>query len=132
MNVHSRARAQAMTEFALLLPVLLLLAFGIFEFGRAYYTYSAISNAARESARYGIITPTDTNGIINAGVTRAIGLGLNPSNFVVQCMDKDNNIGPIYCTSGKRIRVTVNYTFVSVAPLIPSFNMNAATTMIIE
>ncbi|MDQ6919064.1 MAG: pilus assembly protein [Candidatus Dormibacteraeota bacterium] len=44
-------RSQAMTEFAMVAPVLLLLTFGILDFGRALYYYSAAGNAAREAAR---------------------------------------------------------------------------------
>lgn len=44
-------RSQAMTEFALVAPVLLLLTFGILDFGRALYFYSGAGNAAREGAR---------------------------------------------------------------------------------
>lgn len=43
-------RSQAMTEFALVAPVLLLLTFGIIDFGRALYFYAAAGNAARETA----------------------------------------------------------------------------------
>ena len=43
-------RSQAMTEFALVAPVLLLLTFGIIDFGRALYFYAAAGNAAREAA----------------------------------------------------------------------------------
>jgi Flp pilus assembly protein TadG len=48
-------RAQALVEFALVLPVLLLILFVIFDFGRAIYAYNAISNAAREGGRTAII-----------------------------------------------------------------------------
>lgn len=44
-------RSQAMTEFALVAPVMLLMTFGIIDFGRALYFYSAAGNAAREAAR---------------------------------------------------------------------------------
>jgi Flp pilus assembly protein TadG len=39
-------------EFALLLTPLLILAFGITEFGRAMYQYNAIAKSVRDSARY--------------------------------------------------------------------------------
>ncbi len=39
-----------MTEFALVAPVLLILTFGIIDFGRALYFYAAAGNAAREAA----------------------------------------------------------------------------------
>ena len=47
-----RERSQALVEFALVAPVLLLLSFGIIDFGRALYFYVTIGNSAREVARY--------------------------------------------------------------------------------
>jgi TadE-like protein len=51
MRKRRGERSQAMTEFALVAPVLLLLTFGIIDFGRALYFYSLAGNAAREGAR---------------------------------------------------------------------------------
>lgn len=42
-----------MVEFALAIPILLLVIIGIFEAGRALYVYQAISSASREAARLG-------------------------------------------------------------------------------
>jgi Flp pilus assembly protein TadG len=42
----------AAVEFAILLPVLLLIVFGITEFGRALYNYNTLVKAARDAARY--------------------------------------------------------------------------------
>ena len=44
---------QGMVEFALVLPVLLLLTLGIFEFGRLLFIYSAVNTASSEAVRYG-------------------------------------------------------------------------------
>ncbi len=44
---------QGIVEFALVIPILLTLMFGIFEFGRAFWIYSAVTSASREAARYG-------------------------------------------------------------------------------
>src|SRR5512139_1149020 len=49
-------RGQAMVEFALALPLLLLLIFGILELGRLVFTYSSVVNASREAVRYGSAT----------------------------------------------------------------------------
>lgn len=49
-----RSRGQALTEFALVAPLLLLLTFAIIDLGRAVYAYSAISLAANEGARLAI------------------------------------------------------------------------------
>lgn len=42
-----------MVEFALLLPILVVLLFGLVDLGRMYYAYVAISDAAGEGAAYG-------------------------------------------------------------------------------
>lgn len=52
-------RGQALVEMALVLPVLVLLIFGIIEFGRVFNAYLIITNAAREGARAGIVGATD-------------------------------------------------------------------------
>jgi Flp pilus assembly protein TadG len=49
-------QGQALVEFALILPILLLLAVGIMDFGRALFVFSEVSNATREAARYGANT----------------------------------------------------------------------------
>lgn len=45
-------RAQAIVEFAIVLPILLMLLIGIFEFGRMVFVYSAVTNASREAVRF--------------------------------------------------------------------------------
>jgi Flp pilus assembly protein TadG len=45
--------AQGIVEFALALPVILLILFGIMEFGRLLLFYQAITSSSREGARYG-------------------------------------------------------------------------------
>ena len=47
------AGGQGMVEFALTLPLLLALVFGVIEFGRLLFFYSAITTGTREAARYG-------------------------------------------------------------------------------
>jgi len=45
-------RAQAMVEFAIALPVLLVLLVGIMEVGRMILTYTLVNNASRDAVRY--------------------------------------------------------------------------------
>jgi Flp pilus assembly protein TadG len=45
-------RAQALMEFALVLPILVLLVLGAMDLGRMFYTKTVITNAAREGANY--------------------------------------------------------------------------------
>jgi Flp pilus assembly protein TadG len=50
-----RAHGQAMVEFALVLPIFLLLILVLFDMGRATQAYTAVAAAAREGARSGSI-----------------------------------------------------------------------------
>ena len=46
---------QSLIEFALVLPIFLLLLFGLIDIGRYVYTANALNQAAREGARYGSV-----------------------------------------------------------------------------
>jgi Flp pilus assembly protein TadG len=48
-------RGSALLEAAVTVPLLLLVAAGIFEFGRAYQTWQVLTNAAREGARVSVL-----------------------------------------------------------------------------
>jgi Flp pilus assembly protein TadG len=56
-NLHSRKseRGAELVEFALMLPILLVIIAGLWDFGRAYRAYQAITNAAREGARLAVV-----------------------------------------------------------------------------
>ncbi len=54
-------QGQDLVEFALLLPLLLLLLLGIIEFGLAVFHYNSIANVGREVARYGSVHPSPTS-----------------------------------------------------------------------
>lgn len=51
--LSKKEKAQAMVEFALIFPLLLLIIYGLIEFGRMFFIYIAVTNAAREGTRYG-------------------------------------------------------------------------------
>ncbi|GAA4283038.1 hypothetical protein GCM10022261_05690 [Brevibacterium daeguense] len=51
MSSRHNDRGAAAVEFALVLPLLILLVFGIAEFGRAYHIQTTLSNAARDGVR---------------------------------------------------------------------------------
>jgi hypothetical protein len=105
---------QSLAEFALILPMLLLLVMGVFDLGRGIYYLSTIHNAAREGARYGAVNHCDTIGIKNQAKAMAIGLdgGLNVKDPV-----------KYYTPDGQvdRIKVIVEYDFDTVTPLVGTF-----------
>jgi Flp pilus assembly protein TadG len=105
----SRKRGQTLVEWALVLPVLLLIVLVVLDLGRAVYYYSVVHNAAREGARYGSIHPTDEDGIRTT--TRDKAIGLNPSDVNV-------NIEQVGTIPFVKIRVSVTYNFVPVTPMV--------------
>ena len=52
-------KGASLVEFTLILPLLLLLVFGIIEFGLLMYNKAMLTNASREGARAGIVFHTD-------------------------------------------------------------------------
>jgi Flp pilus assembly protein TadG len=59
MNLFGRRnrsrRGQALVEFALVIPIFLLVLVAIFDLGRAVFAYNTLTNAAREGARIAIV-----------------------------------------------------------------------------
>src|SRR5512142_1678656 len=53
LRVKNPQTAQGMVEFALVLPILLMIIFGIFAFGHLFFSYSSVVSASREAARWG-------------------------------------------------------------------------------
>jgi Flp pilus assembly protein TadG len=75
---RNKGHGQALPEFAIIAPVLILLIMGILDFGRGIYAYSAVSNAARMGARTAIVNqnPVDISG---RAAGQATGLGIDPT-----------------------------------------------------
>ena len=67
MKVHKiapqKSKAQAMVEFAIVLPILLLLLYGLLEAGRLLFIYSTVVTASRQAVRYGSATGEGTGGV---------------------------------------------------------------------
>jgi Flp pilus assembly protein TadG len=55
-------RAAALAEFAIALPLLVVLVVGIFDFGAAFNAKQELNNALREGARFGSTQPTNDLG----------------------------------------------------------------------
>lgn len=96
---------QELVEIALLIPLLLLIAFGVLDMGRVFHAAITMNNAAREGARYGSFNPTDSGGIMAATLQEAqsSGVDLTASTITVTC--------PSGCTSGGSVEVTIEYDF---------------------
>jgi Flp pilus assembly protein TadG len=139
-KIRSRKeKAQGMVEFAMTLPILLLLFFGIIEFGRLLFFYSVVVTSAREAARYGSAAGNagsstayfqDCDGIRAAAlrVGNLVGLQNNGADITIT-YDDGPGTGPIglgcpvsgtgpALDLGNRIIVTVNAAFQPIVPIV--------------
>lgn len=130
-----------MVEFALAIPILLLIIVGIFEAGRAIYVYQSISSASREAARLGsgVGEASGTPAYLNCTAirNRAVQLG-SPGNVtaanVLISYDRGpgtSSLGncPVSASTialGDRIVVQVTGTFQPGAPM-PIFRFPTLT-----
>ncbi|HKY61490.1 MAG TPA: TadE/TadG family type IV pilus assembly protein [Gemmatimonadota bacterium] len=77
--IHRRDSGQSLVEFAIVLPILLGLLVGIFEFGVAWNRKQVLTNAAREGARAAVLqsvaTDTDVDAVVDPYLTSA---GIDP------------------------------------------------------
>lgn len=108
-------------EFALVLPLLVLIVAGIFDLGRAFFSSITITNAARVGARYGTMHPTDSQGMCDSTKFEATssGIVINYGDVTITC-DTTITCEPPYpapmtetagCAASQPITVTVNYTY---------------------
>ena len=129
---------QSLAEMALVLPILLILIFGVIEFSMALRSYIVVTNATREGARYGALGapsgsyPTDcTSAPGNATIVgRTCGSlnGLKSANVTSVSATTPNGPG-----SGKSLVVTTKYTyhfFTPVGGLIRFFSGGAYSDQI--
>ncbi|MEX2486612.1 MAG: TadE/TadG family type IV pilus assembly protein [Nitriliruptoraceae bacterium] len=96
-------RGAAAVEFALVVPVLLLLVLGILEFGRAFNAQVSLTAAARESVRV-MAVENDVDAAVTVASDAAV--SLNPS------IDASHvEISPTVCAPGTNVTVTITYPF---------------------
>jgi len=95
-------RGQTMTEFALVLPILIVLLLGIAQFGIVFNNYVTLTDAARTASRKGAVSrnESDPKGVCEAA-GYAAGTGLTRPDFVLTC---DSNWAP-----GSDVTVTASY-----------------------
>jgi Flp pilus assembly protein TadG len=105
-GIKGNDRGAAVIEFALLLPLLLLLLFGIIDFGRALNAQITITQAAREGARLAALNQPNV-----ASRTQAAAVGLSGVSVTV-VTSCPPGAGP-----GVNAQVQVSYPFTFVTPI---------------
>lgn len=137
-----RARGQALVEFALVIPVFLLVLCGILDFGFMLFTRMSVINAAREGARISV-TAADPTTIptIATGTAQnaAFGLPAASVNVSAACIAIKTPSSCNFSTktasqAGDAVSVTVSYTYRTFFPFFfgTSFPMSATVQMVRE
>lgn len=112
--MHSRG--QSIVEFALLLPVLVLIVIGATDLGRAYHVTITLNNAAREGTRQAVYNYWSATEIRNATIREATnsGITLTAADITLTCGTSGalntGNLDPL-CNHYTPLRVTVCQDF---------------------
>ena len=142
-SIINNQRGQAMVEMALVLPILILLMFGIFEFGRIYNYQLTLTNAVREGARFAAIGPfsdTSPNDTDSATITavkteitnrvKAYAVNLNTANLTLNVQFQGSTTAAR--EPGDSAQVTAVYPVVENIPFMPLRTLNLHTTAIMR
>ncbi|MBD0382375.1 TadE/TadG family type IV pilus assembly protein [Paenibacillus sedimenti] len=121
-------RGQSLTEFAVILPIFLLLVCGIFDFGRIMYAYMNMNNAAQETVRLGGLGKKDAD--MAAFAANYVHLG-DPNKLKVTISPNDTARQP-----GDYVTVKLEYPLTFMTPviskLLPAPTVKAASTIRVE
>jgi Flp pilus assembly protein TadG len=137
-----RPRGQSIAEFAIILPVLLLLAAAAIDLGRLFYSYLAVENAAKEGALFGARKPLCDDELACPGPGQSVAWAVeNEAKTLlkqgansllatqVTCLDTAGSQVPNLqdCQDGYKYIVTVSYQFPLITPIISSIVGNSLT-----
>ncbi len=131
---------QSLVEFALTLPLLILILIGTLDLGRMLIAYVTIQNAAREGARYGVENPNDTAGIMQHAEAESANSGITITDSMIPTpiiqndgtyRDPPDNTQP-----NQSITVQVNYPFTLITTYLfagqQNIQLNVSATMQIK
>lgn len=139
------SRGQSLAEFALVIPVFLLILSGVLDFGFMLFQRMTVINAARDGARVAVTTPTKANIPALADSTvRSVSTTLDqsPSNLIVTatCVHTATDPGCAgpndwsHAIAGDSVNVVVTYHYHSFFPLLfgSSFDLTSNVQMVLE
>lgn len=135
-----RERGQALTELALVTPLLLFLLLAAVDVGRLFYTYIGVQNAAREGAAYGSLHPTwwassGTNAHADpANVTYAARQELGGDASLSVSVSCSASCASTTAAVGNTISVTATHPFSFLVPnfVLPNLTLGATQTAVIQ
>ncbi len=128
-----RGRGQSLVEFAVVLPVFLLILAGICDFGLGLYSQMTIINAAREGARLGVVEPGNVAAIQNRVQGMAAGLDASRLTISTTCLRPSGSTF-VACSSpewqsGDSVKVKVDYDYRMIWPLAFGTQIDLTSTV---
>ncbi|MEO8571312.1 MAG: TadE/TadG family type IV pilus assembly protein, partial [Chloroflexota bacterium] len=130
---HRDSRGQGLVEFALVIPVFLMMLTGVVDGGRAIFAFNQMSQVTRAVARVASTTCFQVNpacdkssGAIAASIaSQSAGLQ-GPTTWTVECINPTTRAVPTnslgdFCKVGYVVRVSVSSSFSLVTPIASSF-----------
>lgn len=111
-------QGQALVEFMIVFPLLVLLIFGIIEMGAAWRTYQVTTNAAREGARLTVLPNADEADVRAAIANRLVNGGLDPASATVAFNCSGSCFGSGRSTGeGAEVEIAYPFDFVLLGPI---------------
>jgi Flp pilus assembly protein TadG len=117
-----RQNGQALVEFALVLPIFIVLLFGIMEFSRLWQTVNVLTSAAREGARVAAVTAPNAAQAVNAAQNILQASNIRNATIVVAGPNAANEV---------IVTVSIVYTPLTgaIVPGVGPLNLSRSTTM---
>jgi Flp pilus assembly protein TadG len=109
MSFVRGTRGQSLVEFALILPMMLVVMFMITEFGRALFQYNVLTTATREGVRMASVSSSSSySDVATAAADSILTAGHIPLNSVNLTVSLDNNFNG---TGTHVLKVSADKTF---------------------
>jgi Flp pilus assembly protein TadG len=120
-----RDEGSELIEFALVTPILILLLAGIFDFGMMFRTYEAVTNAAREGARVGVL-PGYAVADVQTRVNDYLAVSGLTGTRVINVTSVPQATGAGTFTA-RRVEINYTYTFTILGPVGSAFGGSFGT-----
>jgi Flp pilus assembly protein TadG len=117
LKFRRNERGAALLEVALTMPLMLFIAIGIVEFGRAYQTWQVLTNAAREGARIAVLPGIDDASVTTRVRTYMTDGQLDKAATAAVIITRNNPIANGAGTTASRVTVDYPFTFIVLQPI---------------
>ncbi len=132
-SARRRRGGQSLVEFAVVLPIFLLILAGILDFGLGLYSQMTVINAAREGARLGVVEPGNVSAIDDRVQAMTGGLDQSQLTTTVSCLRPSGSTF-VSCSSpewqsGDAVVVKVVYNYRMLWPLALGNHLDLSSTV---